>query len=270
MLLDDLNPDVVCLTETKLNSHLDSEIIDIGKYTVFRKDRANQLAPGGGVVILVNKNLISSDSEVTFLNNHAYDESVWCELIFQNKKVLIGTIYRPPASVREKNDLLCDLIRVSGDYNNESQVLLCGDFNFKEINWETNEVALTGQAVDARNFLDSVNDVFLQQHVLEDTHNLDEDNPSKLDLIVTRDSHDIMGLGLLPPVGKSHHAVIKFDILLDTDVEAVDSSQQTRYNFHKANYVEIRRELAEIDWIELFSDKEVEEMYQILYSQNTM
>ena len=160
MLLDDLNPDVVCLTETKLNSHLDSEIFDIEKYTVFRKDRANQLAPGGGVVILVNKNLISSDSEVTFLNNHAYDESVWCKLIFQNKKVLIETIYRPPASVREKNDLLCDLIRISGDYNNESQVLLCGDFNFREIKWETNEVALTGQAVDARNFLDSVNDVF--------------------------------------------------------------------------------------------------------------
>ena len=58
--------------------------------------------------------------------------------------------------------------------------------------------------------------------------------------------------------------MIKFDLLLDTDVEAVDSSQQTRYNFHKANYVEIRRELDEIDWIELFSDKEVEEMYQIL------
>ena len=173
------------------------------------------------MVILVNNNLISSDSEVTFLNNHAYDESVWCELIFQNKKVLIGTIYRPPASVREKNDLLCDLIRVSGDYNNESQVLLRGDFDFREIKWETNELALTGQAVDARNFLDSVNDVFLQKHVLEDTHNLDEDNPSKLDLIFTRDSHDIMGLGLLPLVGKSHYAVIKFDLLLDTDVEAV-------------------------------------------------
>ena len=93
--------------------------------------------------------------------------------------MLIGAIYRPPATAREKNNLLCDLVKLSGDYDNESQVLICGDFNFKEINWEHNEISSVGQIVDARNFLDSINDVFLQQHVLVDTHNLDEENPSQ-------------------------------------------------------------------------------------------
>lgn len=264
MLLEDLCPDIVCLTESKLSDHLNSEVFDTEKYVVFRKDRINQAAPGGGVVVLVNRNLISSNSNVNFLNNHLYDESVWCELVIKDKKVLLGAIYRPPASVREKNNLLCDLIRLVGDYNSESQVLICGDFNFKEINWENNEVESTGQVVDANNFLDSVNDSFLQQHVMMDTHNLDEENQSRLDLIFTRDSHDIMGLELLPPVGKSHHAVIRFDFLLDTDLDDVDGAQQLRYNFHKANYAEIRRELEEVNWNELFRNKEVEEMYQIL------
>ena len=264
VLLDDLNTDIVCLTETKLGDQLNTEVFDLEKYTVFRKDRDNQAAPGGGVAVLVNKNLVSSCCNVSFLNNHAYGESVWCEITFRNKCVLIGAIYRPPATAREKNNLLCDLVRLSGDYNKESQVLICGDFNFKEINWEHNEILSVGQIVDARNFLDSINDVFLQQHVLVDTHNLDEENPSQLDLIFTRDSHDIMNIELLPPLGKSHHAVITWDLVLDADIEELNSAQQFRYNFHKANYVEIRRELSEINWVELFRDREVEEMYQIL------
>ena len=264
MLIDKVKPDIVCLTETKLNDQLNSEVFDVENYDVFRKDRLNQAAPGGGVVVLVNKELVSSSNKVNFLNSHAYDEAVWCEVKVQNKCVLVGTIYRPPASVREKNDLICDLIRLSGDYNNESQVFICGDFNFKEIDWENNAISGVGQSVDARNFLDSVNDVFLQQHVLEATHNLDEDNPSRLDLVFTRDSHDIMDLELLPPLGKSHHAVITCDLVLDTDNVEVNSGQQFRYNFHKANYVEMKNELAQFDWIELFRDKEVDEMYRIL------
>ena len=106
--------------------------------------------------------------------------------------------------------------------------------------------------------------MFLQQHVLVDTHNLDEENPSQLDLIFTRDSHDIMNIKLLPPLGKSHHVVITWDLVLDADIEELHGAQQFRYNFHKANYVEIRRELSEINWVELFRDREVEEMYQIL------
>ena len=49
MLLDDLNPDIGCLTETKLGDQLNTEVFDLEKYTAFRKDRDNQAAPGGGV-----------------------------------------------------------------------------------------------------------------------------------------------------------------------------------------------------------------------------
>ena len=60
VLLDDLKPDIVRLTETKLGDQLNTEVFDLEKYTVFRKDRENQAAPRGGVAVLVNKNLVSS------------------------------------------------------------------------------------------------------------------------------------------------------------------------------------------------------------------
>lgn len=94
----------------------------------------------------------------------------------------------PPASVREKDNLLCDLFRLSDNCKNEAQMLMCDDFNFKESNWKNNTILSTGQTVDTINFLDRINDAFLQQHILVGTHNLDDTNLSNLNLFFSRDS----------------------------------------------------------------------------------
>ena len=86
MILEDVKPDIVCLSQTKLKNHiLNTEIFDVSNYVVFRKDRNEQVAPGGGVAILVKKGVLASDSGVHFLNNHLYNESVWCELKFKKR-----------------------------------------------------------------------------------------------------------------------------------------------------------------------------------------
>ena len=71
VILDNVKPDIVCICETKLNKlMLNTEIFNVNNYVVFRKDRTEQVAPGGGVVILVKKSILASDSDVNFLNNH--------------------------------------------------------------------------------------------------------------------------------------------------------------------------------------------------------
>lgn len=264
--VDNFKPDIVCLTETKLSEQLNSEIFYVIEYTVYHRDRELQVAPGGGVAILVNKSFVSSNSSVNFLNDHTYKEAVWCEILLQSKRVLFGVIDRPPASTREVNNLLCDVVRLSGEYNNESQVCICGDFNFNEINWELNEVSDYGQVVDARNFLDSVNDCFLQQHVLYPTHNIDGDNPTRLDLIFSRSVHDVEKLELCAPLGKSHHVTLVFVYMMDVDIEPDVEAVAYKYNFHRGNYEAIRNKLSEIEWMELFRGRSVEEMNQILVS----
>ena len=76
------NPDIVSFTETKTSSDEPNDnLYDTEKFVVYRKDRANQRAPGGGVCILVNRDLISSDLCIKELNDHHYEESVWCETV---------------------------------------------------------------------------------------------------------------------------------------------------------------------------------------------
>ena len=68
-------PDFVFLTETKLNADfVNSNIFDTKVYNVFRRDRPNQAAPGGGVTILVNKDLLCS--EITLLNGQNAEEMI--------------------------------------------------------------------------------------------------------------------------------------------------------------------------------------------------
>ena len=80
-LLFDHNPDVVCLTETKTSPEdANDHVYDCENYEIFRKDRENQKGPGGGVCILVKKALNVSDLSVNLLNNHKFEESIWCEI----------------------------------------------------------------------------------------------------------------------------------------------------------------------------------------------
>ena len=136
LLLSQERPSLVSLVETKLNNDINnSELFDTDMYEIYRKDRRNQNAPGGGVALLVKKDLISSENNVKFLNYHLYEEAVWCEVNLDGKNILIGTVYRPPNSSREANDLLCDLISLSDRYDKESQVLICGDLHYNETCW---------------------------------------------------------------------------------------------------------------------------------------
>ena len=75
---------------------------------IYRKDRLNQRAPGGGVSILVSKKFCSSDLDIMELKNHNFEDSVWCEIKCEGRPIVVGTVYRAPRSTNENNDLLLD------------------------------------------------------------------------------------------------------------------------------------------------------------------
>ena len=71
----------MCLTETKTSvDDANDHVYDCENFVVYRKDRLNQRAPGGGVSILVSKKFCSSDLDIMELNNHHFEDSVWCEI----------------------------------------------------------------------------------------------------------------------------------------------------------------------------------------------
>ena len=148
-------PDIICLTETKTSANdANDHLYDCENFEVFRK--VIQRAPGGGVSILVNKKFNVSDFNVSVLNDHHFEDSVWCEIKCEGKPIIVGVVYRTPSSSRENNDLLLDLFTVCEKYSDKAQILVCGDFNYGAIDWEHNYVESEGQhLVDARKFLDT-------------------------------------------------------------------------------------------------------------------
>ena len=73
------------------------------------------------------------------------------------------------------------------------QVLICGDYNFKQINLEYHYVD-GGIESEQSKLYDGSQDAFLHQHVREFTRARWSDTPSLLDLIFTKDEVDINNL----------------------------------------------------------------------------
>jgi len=186
---------------------------------------------------------------------------VWCEIKCEGKPI-VGVVYRTPSSNRENNDLLLDLFTVCDTYSDKAQILVCGDFNYGAIDWENNCVDSEGQhLVDARKFLDMYNNLYFHQHVDECTHNRGLENPSRLDLILTKNDLEVENLRYLAPLGNSHHSVLSFELIIEgTVVEVVDES--LRYSHHKGDYVKADGIFNETDWDSLLSNNEPSQMYQ--------
>ena len=88
---------------------------------------------GRGVAIYVHETLESVLIESLTLCN--YSESVWCSIRLANyDKLLVGCIYRSPDSSNGNNLKLNSLMKKTVELEH-SLILICGDFNYKEINW---------------------------------------------------------------------------------------------------------------------------------------
>ena len=121
------------------SSVLDSELFP-SIYTVFRRDRAKNGRQGGGILIAVRDTLRASmrkgvtfDSELLFVNI----------LSSANRKISLGVFYRPPISNLTASvlDLQAALDNVLSSSPNSDMVLV-GDFNIPEFDWNTPTVPL--------------------------------------------------------------------------------------------------------------------------------
>lgn len=121
------DPDVVALTETWLHDGVyDSEIAPSG-FNVYRRDRGSR---GGGVALLV-KNIY----RIARMPDAPGVEALFCKLIDRKESLVIGVVYRPPASIPEVLEQL--QLYISSKTNQTTKLILCGDFNLPGINWSS-------------------------------------------------------------------------------------------------------------------------------------
>ena len=119
---------IICLTETWMNENsIDNFFPNYNSYMSTRQNRV-----GGGVAIYVNKQLKSSlIHELT--SNTEHIESVFINISCSDKKILIGTIYRPPNS---NTDNFCNFFSANlmPQITNNTNITICGDFNLDLLN----------------------------------------------------------------------------------------------------------------------------------------
>ena len=87
--------------------------------------------------------LVSSSLQVlecTYLSEHECEESVWYFIKLTSKdKLLVGVCYRAPNSNEDNNSKLNEML-MQTQQAQVSNILVMGDFNYPQIDWESGNV----------------------------------------------------------------------------------------------------------------------------------
>ena len=123
-ILKKLRIDVLCVSETWLDSEIGEQSVQIPAFHFYRKDRKDKL--GGGVGIYVRDGLDFKPAKK--LNNDFDVESYWGILKFKKNEFLVCSMYRPPSADTDYFDDILDQIEASIELC-PKQVIL-GDLNY--------------------------------------------------------------------------------------------------------------------------------------------
>ena len=154
----------------------------------------------------------------------------------EKHSLLCGCIYKSPTKEKDltqkSTQQVCDLLAKAGE-RNDAYLLICGDFNYRGIVW-VNESAVE-QSDHLATFINTVQDCFLHQHVTEPTRFRSGEEPSLLDLVLSKEEGMVYNLAHQP--GHGDHVSLTFDLIC-----------QPQPNYFKANYANIRKKLGNINW----------------------
>ncbi len=214
-----------------------------------------------GVCIYIKETLRSS-KKTSGLPNHSFKESVWCEVsLINNDKLLIGGVYRSPNCTAENNVELNTVIR---QLSTPSHVLICGDFNHPEINWDL-LMSTKSEEHKSSQFLTAIQDSFLFQHVDQPTHHRADQEPTLIDLILTNEEPMVPHIEYLPPLGMSHHSGLKFDYICYSDVQKEEMEPYEVYKFYAGNYDAMRRYIEDLNLQNTMNSNTAREAWDTLH-----
>lgn len=242
LYIKDENPDIIGITETWLHEEIVDTELNAGDYTIYRHDRNNK--HGGGAALLIKKS-INSVLRDDLKDN--FEEGIWCDIICNNTKTLVGVCYRSTTIELRDDDKLYALI---DKINKEKLIVVMGDFNFEDsIDWINNTCSAKGKL-----FLDCITKNFLHQHVVKPTR-----GNNILDLVITSDIDLVKNLEVGENFGNSDHYIIRFDLA----VTYVKENNRRKFNYAKGDYIKANILLQDVDW-NLIITNNVEESWLCL------
>lgn len=265
------NYDIIILTETWLNSNINScEIVD-HRYHIYRRDRdvSSALASkldGGGVLIAVKKTINS----IRMKNWESNCEDLWVIVSLANgkspKRVGIGAVYiPPPPKLVEINAYLDNTFDVMGQLDD---YIIIGDFNMGFVSWSVGNDRSAGLKPEHhQNKLGHALVDFMSLSGMQQYNAIKNHQDKILDLVlsstpckITKPDHIISRLD-------PYHPQLAVYTTFKNE-NHLPPIPRTDYNFFKADYDKIHTGLCAIDWPKSFSDCDsVDAFVKILYEK---
>ena len=228
-----LDVDFVFVTEVLPKYNPDSISCSSMIYHIDGYNAFHSTDNGRGVLIYAKDTYNISPNQ--YLNS-LYHDATWCDWTLDNKTVILGCIYRSPSDNQSCETILQLLNEVSELSEN---VLITGDFNYKDINWE-DLTTIHNETHPEYRFIECLRDNYLFQHVRHFTRCRNEQARNTLGCI--------------------DHVTLLFDFICDCKIT---HSGNPRYLYRKCNLAEFTSEWENVDWTDSFEHCDVEEMWTV-------
>ena len=153
------------------------------------------------------------------------------------------------------------LLSLSQVVQGRSKIILTGDFNCKDVDWENLECG-GGHETWGPRFLDLMMENMLTQEVKEDTRYRGEDEPARLDLVLTRKLQLKDDIKYMCPLGKSDHVTMVVNIE-GSSGKMDESYKGNRLNYRKADIDKLKKHFRDFNWDVLTRAQNVQDKYDI-------
>ena len=144
-----------------------------------------------------------------------------------------------------------------------SHVLINGDFNHPEINWE-HMLSTKNEDHKSSKFIEAVMDSFLFQHVDQPTHYRSDQQPTLIDLILTADEAMISNVQYLHPLGMSHHCGLLYEFNCYTKLMQNQSFSRPVFKYYAGRYDQMRKYIEDVKLANLIEGKSAKESWTVL------
>ena len=151
-------------------------------------------------------------------------ELLWLQITCRTHSIMFGVFYRPPNAPDSCLSILEASIQ---SISTNSTVVLCGDFNIHNIDW--NFITPTSSDKAAVNLCSIVNNFSFQQLILEPIR-----AANILDLLLTNNSAAITSVDIIGSLPGCDHEALKFSLCLDPPSQP--KTNRVLFNFKAADF----------------------------------
>jgi len=255
--------DLVILTETWLKDWIFDAEYFTNSYSVYRKDR--DLRRGGGVLIATKNDKLSSEELV--LAGTEKLEYVCVKASTKLHNIYVYCAYIPPNSPSDLyKSHLAAIHSIATDP--DDVLLIVGDFNLPKVQWSIDDddqnvlIPTVLEPAFAADYINGLMSIGVHQ-----INNIRNKNDKLLDLIFTNDITNI-SIDHAKPLTKvdAYHPPILATFEWHGKSNDPKNNTTRAFNFKRGNYLDMNTYLSNIDFVELFRGKSLDEKVDVLHS----